>query len=428
MRSAVRFLCLVLCLFPLAVIAQDDTPPALEGYIAAKPSAGGFDLNGWKVVISPQTQFMRRGKVNGQDAIIADPSLANSLSVGEAVQVFGKKNRHEHTLAAKKIIVQPNTSGLNGLAVIQSVTRVKDGVVLEADGYHILIGAKTKVQFHAPLTQQNAPAATQWVAYSGKLQDDGLLHASHASYGNFVLNRRARKIIEDNKITLNPPDFAANKNGELVIPHLVKAPHGGKGNIPADPAMQQRIQAIGQRLIPAYLRNLAKDDPQKINFRFYAIDDKALHGAVATQTGIVAISVQAIRALQSDSQIAAVLAYGMASVIEWQTVTVQPKQASAVALIALGGMPFVGPVASLAMEGGGLQQMHSAAVEMIEQNARVSLSLMHDAGFDINQAPAAWQGLEGKTGNKAVGSRRSQYLLSIIGSEYTPAALASAGM
>ena len=115
--------------------------------------------------------------------------------------------------------------------------------------------------------------------------------------------------------------------------------------------------------------------------------------------GSVVIPEQVVAKLQNDDQIATVLADGIAQALERQLLTGAPKRASAGAMIALGGMPFVDPLAGIAMESGGLYAMHNAGEVSQLQSARVSLSLMHDAGYDVRQAPVAWQILSSKDAN-----------------------------
>ncbi len=426
---------LCLCMLPCALCAQDDSTPTVEGYITSISSGGGFDVNGKHIVTTPQTVFWKHIVLYGRDATTSDPNIANTLAVGDDVQVFGSKEKHTHSIVASKIMLAQDQEHLSGFAVVQRVVATSPQLIVEADGYNIAITPKTAMHNKPPLTDQTAPAANLWIAYSGKWNKDGLVVADRASLSQFVLSSRMKKMMKKADGKIVEPNYGtkageSKKDGEVDIPYIVTASHKGKGQIPADAALQQRVQRIGERLIPACQKDLAKDDPQKIDFHFYAFNDKGLHHAVGSPDGSVVIPEQVVAKLQNDDQIAAVLADGIAQALERQMLTGAPKRASAGAMIALGGMPFVGPLAGIAMESGGLYAMHNAGEVSQLQSARVSLSLMHDAGYDVRQAPVAWQILSSKDANDSstkAPSPQATYLLSIIGQEYAHGTGAAVG-
>lgn len=427
----------VLCFFmlPSFLYAQNSVAPTVEGYITSIPSGGNFEVNGKPVVTTPQTVYKKHILAKNRDETTTDPSIASALAVGDAVQVFGKKDRHTHSIVASEIVLQQNAEHETGFAVVQQVVARSPQVIVEADGYYIAITAKTAMHNKPPLTAQTSVAPNIWIAYSGKWNKDGLVVADRAAYSQFVLSKRAKKMLNKSDGKFVAPEYGSTagenkKDGEVEIPYIVTSSHKGKGRVPADLALQQRVAQIGERLVPMCQKDLAKDDPQKIDFRFYAFDNKGLHHAVGSPDGLVIIPMQVVARLQNDDQVAAVLAEGIAQVLERQLLTAQPKRASAAAMIALGGMPFVGPLAGIAMESGGLYQMHNAGELMQLQSERVSLSLMHDAGYDVRQAPRAWQILSSRNGKdsmKSALSEQSAYLLSIIGLEYAHSAETAAG-
>jgi hypothetical protein len=96
--------------------------------------------------------------------------------------------------------------------------------------------------------------------------------------------------------------------------------------------------------------------------------------------------------MQNDSQLAAILADAIACVLEKQTYRMRAANTA----IKVGGVaswaeffPVIGGPALLAGIGSGTSQ--SVLVRKEEhQSGRVSLSLLHDAAFDVTQAPVAW--------------------------------------
>jgi hypothetical protein len=103
-------------------------------------------------------------------------------------------------------------------------------------------------------------------------------------------------------------------------------------------------------------------------------------------SGIIQVPHQVVERVQNDSQLAAVLADGIACALERQAYRNEGKirvaYASAVAA------PLV-PYAGLAMSAGS-EVAEEIQIKEMQQRDRVSLWLVRIAGFDIDQAPMAW--------------------------------------
>ena len=310
---------------------------------------------------------------------------------------------------------------VTGFAVIQKVITGKPNLVVEADGYRMSIPSSATIQYQAPLTSASTVAPNWWISYTGKFGKDGLLVDNQATFSQFVFSApHMLKTMHDEEKFV-PPDYATKKNG------TVNLGYGIKGTLPADQKINERLRQIGERLIPTCQRDLESGNLQKINFQFYAFDNKHIRAAVASQDGKILVPVQTVARMQTDDQLSAVLANGIAQALEWQPlrdVFSQSNQASA--MMAVGGLPFIGPLAGIALESGGLYAAHHAQTSgqaLEQQRARVGLSLMHDAGYDVFQAPTAWQILMAKDVKK-IGTKQmpqqSLYMWEILSKEYLP--------
>jgi len=182
-----------------------------------------------------------------------------------------------------------------------------------------------------------------------------------------------------------------------------------------DPAVQARVGEIGSRLIPPYQRSLADTDPSKIYFRFVVIDSGLFNDALSMSSGVILIPRQVVERMQNDDQLATVLADNIACALEKQEFRAQPAVRASEAAF-LGGMLV--PVAGPAIELGALGGQEQMLIRIEEQSGRVSLALLHDAGFDVNQAPLAWRLLAPKkakpTAETAIPARAA-YLYRILG-------------
>jgi hypothetical protein len=196
-----------------------------------------------------------------------------------------------------------------------------------------------------------------------------------------------------------------------------------------DAAMQAHVEKIGNSLIPAYQRELPDSDSAKVNFRFQVVDGQGFLGEIMLPSGIILIPHQVVERMQNDSQVAAILATGIAGVLERQTYhELPPSRALAAGELgaAVAGAFVPGGFLVESMVGGISDQKQAA---ILEQNARVSLDLLNDAGYDIDQAPIAWwltASNKPRPFNKIDMPDRAEYLYRILGETWhNPAASAA---
>ncbi len=133
---------------------------------------------------------------------------------------------------------------------------------------------------------------------------------------------------------------------------------------------------------------MADDNPFKIRFRFYAIDDEIRNDSSSVQDGLIVVSKRVVERLKNDSQLAAVLADGVAFAIERQGAKRNLELGLDSASLALAA---ASPVAALGFAQDGDLPNQQLARSLTEQRGRVALSLMADAGYDPWQAPEAWR-------------------------------------
>ena len=198
-----------------------------------------------------------------------------------------------------------------------------------------------------------------------------------------------------------------------------------------DAAMQERVTGIGEKLVPAYQRDLSDSDPAKIQFRFQVVESKIWWDALALPSGVILISHDVVERLENDSQLAAVLADNIAAVLERQQYRVQPagRALAAGQLAMLAGGIFV-PGLGLAGDLGAGAATVGILVKAEEQSSRVALGLLQDAGYDIDQAPLAWWHLGSKKAKPIAEitlPRRAKYAYKMLGENWhNPALVLSA--
>jgi hypothetical protein len=365
----------------------------------------GFVVGGRQFTISRQTQF---GLIDSGSPSTSSP-LRQALQIGVYVEVAGRETYTMGPIVATTVLVHDEwNEKVGGLGVITQVISPGPDAVFDADGYRVRITPDTKVSLYSNLNSLDEVAANTWVSFSGKRGQDGILVAAKA---HFIAAKptkfKAAKNLEirtvktrpagtnDNSLTsegTGTPALAAD-GASLQQDEELKVGLGRWHTLPADQPLQQRVHRIGMALVPVYQREMADDDPSKIHFRFFAIDDNKLRGNVTLLDGAVLVSKQSIERLSSDDQLAAVIADGVAYSLQRQAAEhVKMNRVAWGAAIADAFVPGVGSAVMLA---GGMSGVKSETI-LQQERFRISLALMRDAGFDPWQAPEAWRLVEPK--------------------------------
>jgi hypothetical protein len=380
---------LILLIFSASnVLSQQQKPiPVIEnGYITRTTSLADFDVNGFHVISGKKTTFFAQTTLRESETTRSDPYLGQVVTINGAL----KKKRHQ-VIADNVLFPMADNTTLSGFAIVDRIlspsgaTSVPLRLLVRADGYVILINATTKVRFESPLTSTPDIKPNVWLRYNGKTQPGGFILAETAIFSpNTVRNSEAKLL---NKSEYDPsavdPDSKQNIAKWLLLGIDPK-------KIPPyqDDAMQARIDRIGSSLIPDYQQSLPDNDPLKIRFTFQLIDATNWNDAYTLPNGIMLIPFELIEHLQNDSQIATLLADNIARALEKQAYRLQPgREQMAIGEIAggLGGLSTFG-AATVATASVAAADKRNAE----DQSGRVSLGLLHDAGYDITQAPITW--------------------------------------
>jgi hypothetical protein len=389
---SVVFAALIL-LFASSGIAQEP-PPAVEGFVTRAASSIDFDVNGFHVLSNSKTTF-QVGSILRKYSTPADIPY-----IGEAASVSGKLDRSKRQIMATEIVLHPVAERkLSGFAVIDRILSPVNStdMLIRADGYFIRINSTTKINFQAPLTSLANITTNVWIAFHGKLRDDGTVLSESAVFTPNIIHDREDKLLAktDYDPSAVPDSSKQNKARELffgIDPKKIPPWH--------DAAMQARISRIGASLVPSYQRALPDTDETKVLFQFQLIDAPKWHDARTMPSGVILIPRQIVERLQNDSQLATVLADNISCALEKQTYLSIPKNQALLPTNLAGSaaglfVPGLGLITNIATYSSG----KSIQNHLLEQSGRVSLGLLHDAGYDIHEAPMAWWTLAAKTTN-----------------------------
>ena len=379
--QSLRFLkCSAFCLLPLASALLHATE--IRGVVTRAGTPQSFFVDEREVHCAPGKTKVVQLRTDGltPDQPIACPQWV----LGQYLTVEGRKDKSTQAVVAKEFVLDPPASlKVDGFAIVDRVLPpvAPATAMIRADGYILRVTSKTKIAFGEGTGSQ--PATNQWVRYAGKLLPDGTVDAQALAFiPNKVtgLEGVMRRKSEFDSAAVKESDKQGGFSKAVLGRNAKKLPAYD------DPAMQARVSAVGQRLIPSFQRDLPPDDPTRIDFRFQLVDDSTLLQGLALPSGIVLISYQVVEAMPTDAELASVLAVGVAEILQEQAIRALPGNL-ALSAASLGGLFVTGgvlwPTASAVAQ-------HVREERREEQSTRVALTLMDDAGFDISEAPKAW--------------------------------------
>lgn len=388
----VRSACASLAFLCLSLQAQEAGAPALATYVLAPGRASFQAEDGWTIICqeSKTLTIMGDGTGSAKGSRLATRECY-PWTVGRYLQVWGKRNKRTHTIVAVQLKVdEPLPKQLAGFALIDKVLEPeKAGVVaLRADGYVLRATPQTKLPAaEGSIRSLSAFTANMWVRYKGTPQADGSLVLTEMLVTPNAIAKRESGLRDKNTFDaegVRETDRQSKVNKFFLGLNAKRIP------IHEDPQMQTRVERVGETLIPAFQKALPFGDPTRITFSFHLVDLDEGRDALALPSGIILVPYKVVQQL-NDPQLAAVLATNIGTVLQKQTLRYLPT-AHALSAISLAGVAggLVVPGLSIATGVGTGLKAQAAAKLIEEQDLREGMALLHDAGYDLTEAPTAW--------------------------------------
>ena len=321
---------------------------------------------------------------------------------------------------------------LSGLAVVVKVASIAGDPLFHADGYRIRVRSGTVTAFSGRLKSLVDVVPGTWIHFEGVRDDTGVLIARKAEF--FPPGSRKAFAAMGTRKAKHAPDYQPvtrdgllDADGHFVNPHT-KVRYSDAGGpcgwhrVPADQALQERVERIGMRLVPVFQKQLPPDNPSRIAFRFYAVTDDKVRSVFACNLGLVLVPKDVVERLQNDDQLAAVLADGVAFNLQRQLVTISPLELVAGGSEVAAFIPALFPAGYIAGDVAEGIVGHEMDARLQRELARIALQLVADAGFDPWQAPEGWRLLASKDPTRDIQSlkytREGKYQLSILKLQY----------
>jgi len=326
------------------------------------------------------------------------PSQNLKLYLGEPVEVYGNIDAKTKTVTADRLLLYiPLPHAVAGSALIDAILPLPAGAaptdrLVRADGYPILIPAAAKSTFAKPLSSPSDIRENVWIDFNGIQRPDGIVVADKVSFRQNILSRGDEELQATWDYDPSAVDPASHQNS---LDKWFRGVDPSKFPPYKDEAAQKRITAIGQRIAPRFEANLPNEEKTRINFSFYLLDAPKWRDAVALPNGIVLVPYSLTQRLSDDTKLAATLADKVAWLIEKQPL-ILPKSVADVGIDwSEVAAEVVVPAAGLVSSARDRYKKDKSRV-LAEQRDRVSLSLLRDAGYNLQQAPQTWWLLSSK--------------------------------
>ena len=384
------------CLYSPCAAGQNDDVYEVYGYVTAVDSPSSFDVNGTPVTTSPETRFGLMGDKNPSSS----SPLRASIRVGQFVHVVWPPDSSPKSSAAATVFVRDDgEKKLSGFGLIDKVIATGSVPIFQADGYRIRIEPGTATTYSGSLKSLVDVGPNTWVEYEGRRDKTGDLVATKAQFIPSKSNKKTlAQIAKDSAIKDAIPADAKLIDGiGRFIPGHTKYRLSDVGGswcgprlLATDQALQQRVWQVGMSVVPAFQKQMARDQAVRIHFRFYAVDDPKMRSDYTCEQGLVLVPEQMVKRLKGDDQLAAVLADGVAFSLQMQSAKLNQEynlltSAELASDAAAGFFPWVYWGAEVGTDIAG----YKIYKQMEEQRGRMVLALMADAGYDPWAAPEA---------------------------------------
>jgi len=390
----------------------------IRGYITSVTSATQFEIEDYR--ISRDDGFVL-------DFENASPDLQFKLEdirVGVEVEIRGTFDDETGELKAKTIKIDMDQFKPHKQTAILSqppagVEHLEEGWagVFLVDDQRIRVTPQTQILFRLTnrekkLAKKSVKTAQDEAAfeplksladvtigmamtYEGRRESDGTINATRVEFARNDLEPGEKKIWDSLKVTTKPFSAAQGLAGELKIAQI------GKFKTVPDQEVENYVNKIGQQLVPEYQRSLAPNDPGKIPFRFFVVQQKTPN-AFALPNGIVVIHSSMFDILENEAQFAAIVGHEIAHAVQEHTWRSQQYQKGKRTMLAIGAAiaAAYGQYAvqdALTLVQAAMQNGYQRNLE--NQSDRLGLEYMVNAGYDPREAPRVWKEMTNKLGD-----------------------------
>lgn len=342
------------------------------------------------VNINSKTAFLNKKK---------KPVDVKLLRPGVLLEIDGEKVGTDVT--ANKVTVLTNLEDWE--VTVAGYFEKLDGDTAEIDGQRIKLETGAKIKGADDWKSRNFNSFNDMMLGSearveGVRKTDGIVYAARITTKPNTFTKSEKelrlKLSQNLNLTGVEVDAGAVKqlsNGNVEI-------GGKKFKLVESLEVQTYVNKVGFKLVPRYIKDLDRNDPSKLSFRFYAVEDPTPN-AFAFADGSVFIHTGLLKILKNEAQFAGVIGHEMAhATYEHSRRT---NESFFVKVPVVGEKLGVLSKDDLVTFGLGIFA-NKFSRDMESQADRVGLSYMFDAGYDPREAPKVWRELSKLTQTNSI--------------------------
>lgn len=399
-----------------------------------------IDANGEEIVMAVNTDcaFLNKRK----KAIAPESITSASLIDLEYTIMNGQRTVLE-------IVSNINEDGIVSLSGVfegleDQQTAYIDGHRVSLAPNTIIIGGKgdkcgCKSYLFPSFSDQLLNPGRYFMDVEGKVNEAGVLEATEATVckNDYIEADRLLREAVDNSYTSSglsqvnkPANFPIEvglplHNGNIVIGNYSYKLHDNL-------MLQGYVNSIGERLVPEYQRNMPDGDANKIDFRFYVIDDP-IPNAFAFPNGMIFVHTGILDIMDNEAELAVVLGHEIAHVTHEHG---RERYEGGVKGQLVQDLlnRFMGETVSKYTQNLGLSSSLEASIKQSfgalrpaalvnvfnpqpareSQADRVGLQYALLAGYDIREAVVFWNKMKNLTGDPSFKSQMTSHITTML--------------
>jgi hypothetical protein len=343
-----------------------------------------------KVNINSKTNFLDKKK---------KPVDIKLLRPGVLLEIEGQKLGTDVT--ADRVTVLTNLQDWE--VTVAGYFEKLDGDTAEIDGQRIKLETNAKIKGADEWKSRDFNSFNDMMLGSearveGVRKSDGIVYAARITTkpNSFTKSEKELRLKLSQNLNLTGVEVDAGavkqlSNGNVEI-------GGKKFKLVESLEVQTYVNKVGFKLVPRYIKDLDRNDPSKLSFRFYAVEDPTPN-AFAFADGSVFIHTGLLKILKNEAQLAGVIGHEMAHA------TYEHSRRTNESLLVK--VPVVGEKLGVLSKGDlvtfGLGVFANKFSRDMENEAdRVGLRYMFDAGYDPRESPKVWRELSKLTQTNSI--------------------------
>lgn len=247
------------------------------------------------------------------------------IKAGSELILTGKKAGYSRSADEIKVTFFYTGDEIKIEGLLEKYDQLRDYGVIKGERIKLVPGVKIKGISRVPAGPYKFSEITigNKMEVTGSRKDDGFIHASRAVVMENVftdddkalMDVMSRQFSSANIDSINIPD------DQLYLSRGFKSAPVGHVNfgdaqykLDTSKYLQMFVNYVGNKVVPAYIREIPLDAPEKINFRFFVIDNPVFN-AFGLPNGMVFISSALLAQIDNEAQLAAILGHEISHVI-----------------------------------------------------------------------------------------------------------------